>query len=502
MVENLVGVRQIQLDSYPSLPPFDPAQEYAEYDSEYGPGANEVYDSVRNVLHDLQLDPDKFGTSDWNPFKEFIRPGDKVVIKPNLVIDADHQEAVTTHASVIRPIVDYAWKALHGEGLIVICDAPMVEADFERIILQNGLKDMVRILKDRGYKITLEDLRARKTSKINDVVIDEIIDAQKASSAVVVDLKALSFFDGAGVKLGKLSYGSYRKDPVTLHHRQGRHLYHIAKTILDADVVISMPKLKTHKKSGITCCLKNLVGINVDKDYLPHFTSGPANLGGDEFPRIPAWRIPIWMVYSLARTVLLGHFRKRTAKIVSSCAGVLKKFKFKIDKESPTGRADVAQRVYQLVTGTDYGGSWSGNETIWRMILDLNRIFLYADAAGNMTSTRQRKEFYVLDGFIAGERNGPLTPHVAKPGIVAAGFNAALVDKAVVALAGIDAGKIPLFREAFAPNNGWLHGGMPLRIKLNGRHLHGEKIVPIARLEEPKYWNFLEDGSGKRSART
>lgn len=498
----MVGVRQIQLDSYPSLPPFDPAQKYAEYDSEYGSGINEVYDSVRSVLHDLQLDPDNFGTSAWNPFKEFIKPGDKIVIKPNLVIDADNQEAVTTHASVIRPIVDYAWKALNREGMIVICDAPMVEADFEGIIMKNGLKDMVRVLKTRGYMIALEDLRARKTRKINDVVMEEFVDTQKASSAVIVDLKALSFFEGAGVRLGKLSHGSYRRDPIILHHQQGRHLYRIARTILDADVVISMPKLKTHKKSGITCCLKNLVGINVDKDYLPHFTSGPANLGGDEFPRIPVWRIPIWMAFSLARVVLLGYFRKQTAKIVSSCAGVLKKFKFKIDKESATGRADVAQRVYQLVTGTDYGGSWSGNETIWRMILDLNRIFLYADAAGNMASVRQRKVFYVLDGFIAGERNGPLTPHVAKPGIVAAGFNAALVDKAMLELAGIDANKIPLYREAFAPNNGWLHGGMPLQIKLNGRHVDGEKIVPIARLEEPKYWNFLEDGLGRKSART
>ena len=73
--------------------------------------------------------------------------------------------------------------------------------------------------------------------------------------------------------------------------------------------------------------------------------------------------------------------------------------KFKIDKESPGGKADTAQRVYQLLTGTDYAGSWNGNETIWRMILDLNRIFLFADAKGKILSEELRKVFYVVDGL-------------------------------------------------------------------------------------------------------
>ena len=32
--------------------------------------------------------------------------------------------------------------------------------------------------------------------------------------------------------------------------------YCISNTILDADVIINIPKLKTHKKAGITVCLK------------------------------------------------------------------------------------------------------------------------------------------------------------------------------------------------------------------------------------------------------
>jgi uncharacterized protein (DUF362 family) len=488
--ENLVGVRQIEFDQYPSLPPFDPDRRYVEYNFEYYSESNNVYDSVRNVLYDLQLDMENFDTKGWNPFKEFIKPGDKVVIKPNLVLDADNQEAITTHASVTRPIVDYVWKALKGDGVIIICDAPMVEANFEEIVLRNGLKQMIAILNDRGYEIILEDIRARKISKVNDVVIDENIDPEKAKNAVVVDLKEMSFFDEGNVKQNRLAYGSYTRNQIKKNHNKGKHQYLISKLILEADVVISMPKLKTHKKSGITCCLKNLVGINVDKNYLPHFTLGPANLGGDEFPQLPIWRIPILMVYKLARLSILGFFRKYTAKIVSLCVGILNKFKFKIDEESPKGKVDTAQRVYQLVTGTDYGGSWSGNETIWRMILDLNRIFLFADGKGNICSEKQRTVFYVVDGFISGVKNGPLTPHIIKPGIVAAGFNAAMVDKAIIELAGIDANKIPLYREAFSEKTVWLHENLSLQIKLNGKYIDLKNIMPITILHEPNYWHY------------
>jgi len=491
--QNLVGVRQIEFDQYPSLPPFDPDKKYVEYDFDYYSEANSVYDSVRNILNDLQLDMEKIATKDWNPFKEFIKPGDKVVIKPNLVLDADNQDAITTHASVIRPIVDYVWKALKGKGIIIICDAPMVEANFEKIVSRNGLLEMVKILNGRGYEIILEDIRARKTNKVNDVVVDEIVDPEKAKNAVIVDLKTMSFLDEETVQQHKLSYGAYRNDQIAMNHKKGKHLYQISRYVLDADVVISIPKLKTHKKAGITCCLKNLVGINVDKNYLPHFTSGPANLGGDEFPPLAVWRIPILYFYKAARLLLLGHLRKYTAKIVSLGAGVLNKFKFKIDRESPMGKVDTARRVYQLVTGTDYGGAWGGNETIWRMILDLNRIFLFADIMGNILSQKQRKVFYVVDGFISGVKDGPLTPHVIKPGVVAAGFNAAVVDRAILELAGIDANKIPLYREAISKKTDWLHENLNLQIKLNGKSLEMNNIKPVTILHEPKYWNYTKN---------
>ena len=53
---------------------------------------------------------------------------------------------------------------------------------------------------------------------------------------------------------------------------------------MEADVFINIPKLKTHKKVGLTCALKNLVGINANKNWLPHHTEGTTDRGGDQFP--------------------------------------------------------------------------------------------------------------------------------------------------------------------------------------------------------------------------
>jgi hypothetical protein len=35
---------------------------------------------------------------------------------------------------------------------------------------------------------------------------------------------------------------------------------------------------------GMTCALKNLVGINANKNWLPHHTEGTPEQGGDQFP--------------------------------------------------------------------------------------------------------------------------------------------------------------------------------------------------------------------------
>ena len=67
---------------------------------------------------------------------------------------------------------------------------------------------------------------------------------------------------------------NYDYHEVNRHHRGDRHEYCISEACLSADVIINLPKPKTHRKAGYTGALKNMVGINAAKDYLPHHTKG------------------------------------------------------------------------------------------------------------------------------------------------------------------------------------------------------------------------------------
>src|SRR4029453_17543284 len=83
---------------------------------------------------------------------------------------------------------------------------------------------------------------------------------------------------------GRLYGASYDVAETNAHHSGNRHDYLLCRTPMDADVFINLPKLKTHKKVGLTCALKNLVGTNVTKNWLPHHTEGTPEQGGDQFP--------------------------------------------------------------------------------------------------------------------------------------------------------------------------------------------------------------------------
>ena len=72
------------------------------------------------------------------------------------------------------------------------------------------------------------------------------------------------------------------------YHKSGMHRYRIPNTVLDADLVVSVAKLKTHKFSGVTLCLKNAIGISQGKEYLPHRRPGTPFESGDSFPDYPS----------------------------------------------------------------------------------------------------------------------------------------------------------------------------------------------------------------------
>lgn len=424
---------------YAAAPPFSPGEAYPEYPWAPGPLANYAYRNVRESLRLLGLDAERFGTPAWNPLGCLIRPGETVVLKPNFVRDfrethPDPADCVITHGSVLRAAVDYAYKALGGRGRIIIADAPQNDCRFEAIRRQAGLDEIQRFYREQaGFQVEVYDLRPEKADKIDGVIVGHSALPGDPAGYVKVNVgRNSAFYEING--LCHLLYGSeYDMEELHQHQRGEVHEYLISRTILLADVVISLPKLKTHKKTGLTVNMKNLVGINGNKNWLPHHREGTPSEGGDQFADSRfVRRLERRAVARFKRMFpLLGPLRPVVAGPIKS----------------------MGRRVFgDTNTDTIRSGNWYGNDTTWRMCLDLNRILVYADADGKWHDAPARRFFSLVDGIIAGEGNGPLDPTPRRAGVVLAGFNPVAVDMAAARLMGFDFRKVPLLHRALEPH--------------------------------------------------
>lgn len=439
---NSVAVTGGTAVTYPADPPFHPSESYPEYP--FGADAlsqhpNHAYSTVRESLRLLGLDRERFGEKSWNPLGEIIAPGDHVLVKPNAVSDVHLAGkdilSVVTHASVIRSILDYVLIALGGRGRVTIADAPQFNTDFENYLKATELRTVVDFFRMRDTPAT-EILDLRRSSARLDESLG--IYTRRSRSDLAGDPLGYSEIDlGSLSMLNELPglerlYGADFDYTVTRsHHNAMHHRYLIANSVLDADVIVSVPKLKTHMKTGVTLNIKGLVGINGDKNYLAHYRIGPPSSGGDEFPEGKEVLRSISILYqhcsskwllthnrrSLERTFVLLEKLRALAAVLARGIGVLAPRK--------PGVSDIAY------------GNWSGNDTAWRMAVDLLRIVMYADRAGVIRSEPQRRFFSIVDGITAGEGDGPLAPDPRHFGRVVAGTNPVAVDVTCASVMGI-----------------------------------------------------------------
>lgn len=427
------------ISAYPSVPPFNPSQQYPEYPfkSIETKEINKVYASVRQALYELNLDLEHYGTPEWNPLGDIVKPGSKIAIKPNFVRDFHETNgnifSVITHGSVIRAIADYALIALKGKGSLIIADAPQCDAGpFENLLSLTGLDKVQEFYSQNGLKIKCYDLRVErvKQKEKGGVILERIPLIGDPMGYVKVDLGSESFLSEIE-DFSKLLCGSdYDFEETRSHHKNGHHEYLISKTILNSDLVISIPKLKTHKRTGVTLNLKNMIGANGNKNYIPHYRTGSANKGGDEFPYegltreieggIKSWLLPKLF---LSKGVIL-QFARFIRKIHKGMVAY-------------TGFAKIRS------------GAWYGNDTLWRAIFDINRIILFADAEGKIYKDYQRKYLSLIDGVIAGEGEGPLNSKEKKSGFIIAGFNPFIVDAVGAYLMGFNVEELPELSEFF-----------------------------------------------------
>lgn len=363
-------------------------------------------------------------------------PAALVVVKPNWIQDshqskADHWEAVITHPELVLAVVRTVADAMGGVGTICICDAPNTDADFSKIVARGGLAvavDKVRACHPQ-LRIEIVDLRREVWKTRDNVVVERRASIPDHRGYVGLNLGEGSLFHGHRGE-GRYYGADYDSSAVNRHHHGTVQEYLLSGTAVECDLFINLPKMKTHKKTGITCSLKNLVGINGDKNWLPHHTRGTPSSGGDEFTEKRAFWWGEQVLKTAGQTLALKFPAVGTALYRWARLAGLR----------VVGDSEKIVRA----------GNWSGNDTCWRMALDLNRALLYANSDGTWRDRFQPKAYLaIVDGIIGGEGNGPLCPDPVQSNVLVSGTNPAEVDAVVARLMGFDPTKIPIIRHAF-----------------------------------------------------
>lgn len=140
--------------------------------------------------------------------EQFVKPGQRVLLKPNLLAGKPPEAAVTTHPALVKVMVELVQQA---GAEVLVGDSPGI-GSFERVAAKTGISDAV----------------------------------------VTAGARLCPFIETRLIETS----GTFRQ-------------LELASVYLDADVVINLPKLKTHEMMTLTCGVKNLYGAVV----------GPAKAG-------------------------------------------------------------------------------------------------------------------------------------------------------------------------------------------------------------------------------
>ncbi|MBI1841132.1 MAG: DUF362 domain-containing protein [Verrucomicrobia bacterium] len=367
---------------------------------------------------------------------EFVRPGDRVVLKPNWVKEHDERrpgpgqwEHVVTHPHVIEAVIRWVAPRLQGRGSITVCDAPQTDSSFATLRRYCDLDAMIERCRGDfpGARIELLDLRPEEWHAVDGVTVSKTILPGDPLGSTHVRLNADSEF--VGYKgCGQLYGASFDMAETNARHSGVLHEYLLCRTPMDADVFINIPKLKTHKKVGITCALKNLVGINANKNWLPHHTEGTPDRGGDQFP-------------AATTKAKLEHSWMGAAKRIVKGNALLSRLFVPMKKLARVYFGDT-QKVVR-------SGNWHGNDTCWRMVLDLNKCLFSCQGDGE-PRRRPLRYLAVVDGIIGGEGNGPMAPDPKPAGVIIAGSHPLAVDCVAATMMGFDWSRLRMLRGAFA----------------------------------------------------
>jgi uncharacterized protein (DUF362 family) len=407
---------------------FSPNTAYPEYVFDHlAIQPNRVYEAVRRVFSQAGLDRSRYGSPDWNPLGEFIKPGSRVFVLCNFVNHRRPGESLSdfsskcTHGSVLRAVLDYVLSAVGAEGQVHFGNAPLQSCNWDAILCETGAKRVEQFYQGKGLPVKACDLRlwAIELGRMRTI---KHIERRGDQDIVAVDLESaslLSDLDRPGVRFRVINYDPRR---IEEFQQNRRHVYLVNRQALEADVILSIPKLKTHEKVGITCSIKGCVGIVAHKDCLAHHRFGPPHKGGDEYP-----------------SDALG-LKRAISHLHDAIQG--------ISPENPSGKwlmflDRIVQKLMRMLS-VGSGGAWWGNDTAWRMAVDLCRILAYASPSGKLQHSHKRPHLSLIDGIVGGEGEGPLAPSAVNSGILIFSDNVVRADYAAAMLMGYDPAVLPI----------------------------------------------------------
>jgi len=352
----------------------------------------------------------------------------KVVIKPNLVheinflVRFDHEkmknanDCFITNWNVIKAVIEII--SIVPDISIQILECPLQSCSIEKIVNKEMLKELETI---SGRNISFIDGRRTKYifGEKEPIILHNLRDE---SLYVDIDLASNSEHSDYDAKVNEFRVTDYPPSEMKKYHSKGKHIYRIAKEILNADVVFSIPKLKTHMKAGMTNAMKNYVGIVGNKECLPHHIKGSPHIGGDNYGDFSLIKLLAEHMIDEANNYLLKDEKKyyKKKKVVDFLL-LLRKL---------------------LCLDSDITGSWYGNDTISRTIVDLNRIVYYGGIDGKMHEEPQRRVISLVDAVISGQGEGPMKPRHNYTGFIALSESTAAVDAVCAELIGLDSKKI------------------------------------------------------------
>lgn len=388
---------------------------------------NNQVDRTIDELEKIYINKKKLQSTIHNLFVNHIETsvvnGKSVLIKPNWVheevLDQDYL-CLRTNDNLLLCVIEET--LLMKPMKVLVADAPVQGCNWDKMIKKDFLSEINELQLRYGIPVIIKDWRRTITDFDKNNVLTEL---HPMSEYTIFNLGYNSYLEPITTNENRFRITNYNPDIMAELHQKGSHKYCIAKDFFESDVVITVPKLKTHRMAGMTNALKLLVGINGDKEYLPHHRVGSVIEGGDNYKNKNLLR-------TLSNYILDESNRHR---------GVFWGYLL-------TRVSAALFRLSHPDSATMANAGWYGNDTIWRTVMDINKIALYGDEKGNIHKKQQRQLYSIMDGVIGGQGDGPLHPVPSPLGIIAISNNPFLLDTVAGLLYHINLKRVPLLNAA------------------------------------------------------